>query len=410
MFVDFNRVFKNKPQTQITVPNALVSYMNKSLPDGVKYVVDKNGNCVISSDAESISIGGFIFKPTDEQKRVLGKKYTRQDVIDYLYNTQKPIPLTLQKEGYIKLNGQEFPIDKMSYNPLNPVKYVSGTLYMYPHPFPEPFQITVGCEKYERKLLVSRVPHNSINIGAFESDKNDPLCIKYYLDKGNHHLTLNISFNLKNARTIRDIVESTMIYNAFIDGKGFLMGQPLDGSLTGDEPNRFDDSSAVFWEKVLKVEEFLGISFTPPQEDVDFETICIVEQLYQNLINKTPTREKQIINSIDGNWDFSESGKNIEESIGHPIFFEFEATTHIELFGVQKDLPALLGVFNAVLSDYSANAKKQKLVLADESSEKQRYASILCFRSEEELKAYKSTDHDQMVSLFHDAEKPQDFL
>lgn len=410
MFVDFNRVFKNKPQTQITVPSALVNYMNKSLPDGVKYVVDKNGNCVISSDADFISIGGFIFKPTDEQKKVLGKKYSRQDVIDYLYNTQKPIPLTLQKEGYIKLNGQEFPIDKMSYNPLNPVKYVSGTLYMYPHPFPEPFQITVGCEKYERNLLVSRVPHNSINIGAFESDENDPLRIKYYLDKDNHHLTLNISFNLKNARTIRDIVESTMIYNAFLDGKGFLMEQPLDGILTGGEPNRFDDSSAVFWEKVLKVEEFLGVSFTPPQDDVDFDTICIVEQLYQNLINKTPTREKQIINSIDGNWDFSGSGKNIEESIGHPIFFEFEATTHIELFGVQKDLPALLGIFNAVLSDYSANAKKQKLVLADESSEKQRYTSILCFKSEDELKAYKSTDHDQMVSLFHDAKKPQDFL
>ena len=195
MFVDFNRVFKNKPQTQITVPNALVSYMNKSLPDGVKYVVDKNGNCVISSDAESISIGGFVFKPTDEQKRTLGKKYTQQDVIDYLYNTQKPIPLTLQKEGYIKLNGQEFPIDKMSYNPLNPVKYVSGTLYMYPHPFPEPFQITVGCEKYERSLLVSRVPHNSINIGAFESDKNDPLPIKYYLDKNNHHLRATSSFD-----------------------------------------------------------------------------------------------------------------------------------------------------------------------------------------------------------------------
>ena len=48
MFVDFNRVFKNKPQTQITAPAALVNYMNQSLPEGVKYVAQENGNCVIS--------------------------------------------------------------------------------------------------------------------------------------------------------------------------------------------------------------------------------------------------------------------------------------------------------------------------------------------------------------------------
>ena len=35
MFVDFNIVFKNKPQTQIAVPEALVNYMNKALPEGV---------------------------------------------------------------------------------------------------------------------------------------------------------------------------------------------------------------------------------------------------------------------------------------------------------------------------------------------------------------------------------------
>lgn len=71
MFVDFNRVFKNKPQTQLAVPPAFVDYVNRSLPEGVKYIVDQNGNCVITSTSESCTIGGFTFKPTDEQKRFL---------------------------------------------------------------------------------------------------------------------------------------------------------------------------------------------------------------------------------------------------------------------------------------------------------------------------------------------------
>ena len=410
MFIDFNKVFNNKPQTQISVPSALVSYLNKSVPDGVKYVVDKEGNCVITSEKESYSIGGFIFQPTEEQLKILGKNYTHEDVTNYFYNIQKPIPLKLKKEGYILLNGQEFPIDKMAYNPLAPIKYVCGSFCMYPHPFPEPFTINVGCEKYSRELLVTRVPNDSVTVAAFESNSNDPLYIKYFLDKEKHSLKMSLSFNLKNAKSIRDIVESTMIYNAYMDGKGTLMGHPLNSTLTGDGANRYDDNSALFWEKVLKIEEYLGVNFKPSEDDVEFNTICIVEQLYQNLINKIPTRDKQIINSIDGNWDFTSMDKDINESIGQPIFFEFEAKTHVELFGVKIEFPALLGIFNAVLSEYTTKGKKQKLVLADESPEKQRYTAIMCFKTEDELKTFKNSDHDKVITLFHDAKLPQDYI
>lgn len=410
MFVDFNKVFQNKPQTEITVPSAFVNYMNKSLPSGVKYMVEADGTCVIAGEGESYTIGGLVFSPTEEQKNILGKNFTHEDVIEYFYNTQKPIPLALKKEGYIILNGQEFPVEKLAYNPLNPVKYVSGSLFAYPHPFPKPFPVTVGCDKYSREIIVSRVPNDSVHVAAFESSKEEPLYIRYLVNQKTNDLTMNMSFNLKNAKTIRDIVESTLIYNAYLDGKGLLFGHYLNASINSNGANRFDDSSAAFWEKVLKIEEFLDVEFCPPKEDVDFETICMVEQLYQNLINKIPTRDKQIINSIDGNWDFESCGKDINESIGRPMFFEFEATSQIELFGVKKPLPILLGIFNAVLVEYSKKGKKQKLVLEDESSEKKRYTSVMHFKTEEDLRIFKTTDHDQVIKLFHDAKRPYEYL
>lgn len=410
MFVDFNKVFNHKPQTQIALPPALVAYMNKSLPVGVKYIVDDEGNCTIDNENDSCTIGGFIFKPNEEQKKVLGKNYTFDDVLKYLYNCQKPIPVTLQKDGYIILNGQEFPVDKISFNPLNPIKYVSGSFYICPHPFPAPFFMTVGCDKYKRQLSVARVPHNSVDIAAFESSREEPLYISYMLNEKTHDLTFNISFNLKYAKSIRDMVESTMIYNAFFDGKGLLMGQHLEASINETGVNRYDDDSAIFWEKVLAIEEFLGVHFEPPQENVDIETICLVEQLYQNFVNKLPIRNNQIINSIDGNGDDTQIEPNINDFIGKPVYFEFEAIYYIELFGVKKELPTLIGIINAVCSEYSTHGKEKKLVLVDESKEKKRYISIMHFKSEKELNEYKEMDYNKRIEQFRDAKKPYEYL
>ena len=50
MFVDFNRVFSDKPQTELKIPDALVNHLNMNLPTGIKYVVDSKGNCRITTD------------------------------------------------------------------------------------------------------------------------------------------------------------------------------------------------------------------------------------------------------------------------------------------------------------------------------------------------------------------------
>lgn len=410
MFVDFNKVFNNKPQTQIALPPALVAYMNKSLPVGVKYIVDDEGNCTIDSENDSCTIGGFIFNPNEEQKKVLGKNYTLDDVLKYLYNWQKPIPVILQTDGYIILNGKEFPVDKISFNPLNPIKYVSGSFYIYPHPLPDPFLMTVGCDKYKRQLSISRVPHNSVDIAAFESRREEPLYISYLVNEKTHALTFNISFNLKYAKSVRDMVESTMIYNAFFDGKGLLMGRHLKARINKTGGTRYDDDSAIFWEKVLMIEKLLKVHFEPPQENVDIETICLVEQLYQNLVNKLPTRNNQTINSINGNSDGAKIEANINDFIGKPVYFEFEAMSHIELFGVKKELPTLIGIINAVCSEYSTHGKEKKLVLVDESKEKKRYTSIMYFKSEKELNEYIKMDHNKRIEQFRDAKKPYEYI
>lgn len=411
MFVDFNKVFKEKQPTEHAIPPALLEYFNSSLPKNLKYKVDKNGNCILVSERESVNIGGFKFAPTTEQKKILGEHYSINDVLNYCDNSQQPIPLELEKEGVILLNGEEVPVDKLFFNPYKPLKYKSGTFYMYPYAFPEPFPITLGCGNYNITLPVKRVPNNSVSIAAFESDKNDAIYIKYYVDLANKTMTFNMELNTIKTKTVRDIVASISIYNAFIEGKGTFNGLSFNIQLATDKVKKIDQRTLNFWGKALKIEDALGVSFVPPHENLDSDSIYLVERLFQNFINHKPVCDVNKIDSIDVKWDLSNPDKKLDDLIGKGIVLQFEATENIELFGVKLQLPALIGIFNSVVKEYSTTkGGKQKLILVDESEDKKRYTAIICFKSEDEMKSYKSSEFQKVVDLLHEAKTVQEYL
>ena len=409
MFVDFNRVFKGKPQTELKIPDAMVEHLSSKLPDGVRYRADENGNCEIVSEGGPITFGGLIFVPTEEHKRVLGKKFSIDDVLNYSYNAQKRIPLQLKKDGVIILNGEEFPIDRLHYNPYSPVTFVSGEMFMFPQPFPAPFTLEVGCDKYTRQLSFKRIPNESIHVAAFESEGEQPLVVKYFLDATKHTIAFNISFNLSYAKTVRDVVEATFIYNAFVDGKGLFCGHPLVADIDTSEIKKYDLDSALFWEKVLHIERALDLTFTPPQEDIDFSTIRIVEMLYQNLIKKHPTRDNKKIDSLDGEWDMRDDNE-VKDSVGKSIYFEFQATYHLSLFGAEKDLPCIIGIFDSKLSNYTVKGKKYKLLLDHLSEEQHMYTSTLRFATDVDLQSYMNGDHNEIITDLNSAKTPEEYL
>lgn len=410
MFVDFDKVFNDKPQLEIETPTAVIDYLNQHLPDGVKYIIDKDGDCVItSSKGDSISLGGFLFVPDENQKAVLGPNFEYDDVIQYFYNAQKNIPLKLKKEGFITVNGEEIPVAELKYNPLNPIEYVAGSFFMVPSPFPKGISLKVGNTEYEKELFVSRIPHESISEKAFESSKDAPLSIKYFVNEKTKTLQFNMSYNLSYASSVRDIVESTSIFNSFLEGKGYFCGEQLNVTIENADIKKFDENSIIFWKKVLMLEEALDVTFVPPKKDIDFETICLVEKLYQNIINQVPVQDTNKIDSINGEWEFTDDN-SLDASIGTAIYFEFDALVSVNLFDVKLSLPSLLGIFNAKVDSYSNEGSKYKLYLEDISSDKPRYTSIITFKTEDELKKYKQRDSNERITLFHDAKKVYEYL
>lgn len=409
MFVDFDKVFNNLPQNELKVPDALVKYFSSKLPKGMKYVADDNGNCTICSENGSYTVGGIILNPTADQQKHLGDKFSINDILAYSYNSQEQIPATLKKQGYITLNGEEMEIEKVSFHPFHPIEFIKGSFNIVPSPFPKPFFVTIGSEKYKRDILVSRVPNKSVNVARFKSSDEEPLKIEYSLNESKMDMKISLSYDLSNCKTIRDIVETTTIFNSYVDGKGQLFGRSLGDDVDFSNVSKYDEDSLLFWEKLLKLEEALNIQFTPQKKDIEFDTICLVEEIYQNLINNLPIRSDARIESVDGDWNMVDDNKIIN-AIGENAFFEFEATTHIELFGCSFDLPCLVAIINAKVSNFEKKGSKYTLYLDDESSEKRMFLSKLRFITEEDLKKFRDSDHDKIITMLHEAQRASEYI
>lgn len=406
MFVDFDEIFDDNPKSQFKIPKQYLEFLNKRLPEGIKYVADENGNCRITFEGTEMKIGGFKPIPNAKQKKILGNNYSLNNLLDYAYNSQQKIQVDLVEAGYITLNDQRFPINKLEQNPFKPIEIVDGSFYLIPPRFEGNIPIKLSDKKYERVVSVSRVPNDSLDIISFTSKEDEPLRINYKYNKTSKDMKINMSFDLKYAKTIRDVVESIYIYNAFLDGRGYLQGEQLKMNLDSKDYKKFDEKSALFWEKVLMIETELNVKFVPPQENVEYDKILEIEEMYQSLIEKKPFRDKNIITSINAKWELKDK-EDIESHIDKTLFFQFNATYSADIFNCKINLPALIMIFNSKLLKVENG---NNIILGDDSVDNKRYTSIMCFKNNEELEKYKKEPESKRIQLFKDAKRAHEYL
>lgn len=187
------------------------------------------------------------------------------------------------------------------------------------------------------------------------------------------------------------------------------MGHPVGRMKDKADDKKFDEKSARFWEKVLEIEEKLNLKFIPPKTDIEFETICLVEQLYQNLICKKPVKQREIITSIISDMNVKE-GVNLDELIGKQIFFQYNATTTFELFEKKFSLPAILGIFNSTFKSYEILDDKTKIILGIKDKNQKPFTAILCFASDSDLNEYVKENPDCYENILSNAKFPQEYL
>ena len=413
MFVDFNKVFGKTPQTELKIPQALIDQLSSKLPDGFIYVVDSNNNLTISHDGKKdlkYTISGMILEPTDQQKEILGDDFSFDDIMNLSYNSQKPVPVRFKNGKYVNINGTDISIEQLSYNPFKPYELVIDSTYIHPSPFPPPFTIQIGNINKKIELSIKRIPHNSLDTNAFKSDDSKCLSVVYYLNPDKRYLSMTINIMISKAKSVQEIIDSIEIYNAFIEGKGYIFNALIDSRLETTNANKYDDEALAFWKKVKKLEDKLGVSFDPHVSEFEFKDICNIEEIYQNIINKAPIRHNTSINSITSKIEFSKDN-TAKDALEKPIYFEFNGKSVVALLGQEIELPCIIGVFNAVFTKYEKNEERDEctIFLENESDEKQMYISELRFLNDEELLKYKEETPDRM-NQFKNAKKIHEYL
>lgn len=412
MFVDFNKVFAKTPQTEMVIPDALANQLSTKLPSGLKYEVDETGHYVVivpdNDTKETIKISWMNFIPTDAQKQILGDNYSFDDLIELSYNSQTPIPISLEKDGMININGADIEIDKLKYNPFSLKQIEVDSMELIPAPFPDKFPITIGTNGASITVEVARKPNLSVKTKVYETIQEKCLYVRYSWDSDTNKFLFTIKVRVDKAESVNEILESMIIYNAFLDGKGYIAGSAIHSKLVTKEDSKYDRNALCFWEKVKKIETILDIAFSPPFVNFDMDTVYLVETLFQSLEMHNPVRKNTAINTIDSYRDESKD-QIATQNLGKQIYFEYIDEYTYELFSKTITLYCLVGVFNAVFADYHTNENECTIFLSSKSEEQPMYVSELYFKTTEEIEKYRET-HDDRISILKKAKKIYEYF
>lgn len=409
MFANFDKVFNKEKNAKVKIPDSLLAYLNKGLPEGCKYAVSKGGVCCLTSEGAEMTISGYDFVLDEQQKSLLGENFT-EDVWKYSFNSQRTMKLHLIKNGVIVINGKECDVDKLVYDPYHPLNFKNGQLYIRPPKFSEPFKLVVGGNGVQYPLDITRIPNESVNIAVYESDEKKSFKIKYKIDmKQKKIVSFSITYNIRKAKSAKEIVNTVLLYNACVDGKWTINGVLCDSAVFTDNVKKYDENSIVFWNKLASIEEVMGVAFTAPEYDIDFEMICQVEELYQCLINHNPIRRDQKTISIDGKWEFDDINR-LNKTINSPVVVSFEGTETIKILNVSINLHFVMAVFNGKLKSYVQKKDNYTIELDNNNLDNSMYSSIMYLKDASEANKYNNDERAKIMTELCLAKKVSEYL
>lgn len=402
MFSSFKDTFIRKPQFTSTVPQAILDNISKELPQGLEYVSDENGYCVISSD-EEVRITPKGLKLPDGADTLFDEEITTEDILRYSYNAQKPIKLLTDEDGCILINGKEVNVNKLVAAPMKSIDFKNGSLYLVPPKFPDPFSISVAGNGYELNLKIQRMPCDSLTEMSFGTVNDSALKLGYIMKIGQTEGKIKYNIEVGGACTAEEALAAYKIYNAFalgtatIDGVQVIPAEDIRGKQV---PGEVVD----FWEKTVELEKVLAVKFDVHKE-IGTREVTLVKRLYHCILEERPFKLPVQKYALHGIAKTEDDERKWNASMGKEMLVEYAEANDITLLGQIIHVYACACVFGGKVS----GVKPPKVDSGEFSIEllpvegKQMYLSIQYFLSEQKLKELKAaSDH---IEKFKNAER-----
>lgn len=308
----FNSHLKQNNKAEQPIPKAVIKELNKELPNQFHYQWDKKLKQLVITPNKASGKTSFDVQ-FDAKKNGLPTNLTDQELIDYVYRTQKTIELShvyiKDKEG----NKREVTEDPFSHkNSGEQIKFFAS-----PKKFPPAIPLTFKVEDGDDiTVLMKRKPYESMDHILLENENISGLSIRWIISeegiKKTHEdnqtteqaekaeqtdkveqqqkgsipaATMTVTSKPTSADSVDDAIKGLKILHGFATGNLLIDGHEYGGFL--DDKSSLDikdiEEKLDIWKTFKALEEKLNIKFDP-KADYPIEDAKAAFELDQSLL------------------------------------------------------------------------------------------------------------------------------
>ncbi|MFE6170187.1 abortive infection system toxin AbiGii family protein [Viridibacillus arvi] len=386
MFVDFNKAFFNK-ETKLKMPQEVMTALNEKLPKGFKYAEIDNGVVGLTPESSEVKIGGFKF---DTSSEVFGKfkPSNVNEVMEYLYRTQKRYKINVDSDDKLNINGTEFKIEELIDYPYEEKSRGDYSFTVIPQPFQPPFNISLEGNGVKKEFIIERQPFADMQKSLYKSVNDSNFEISYIIDEENLKISFNFNLNIKSANSVIELVEYLTMYYSCMVGEIKLNGEKLPKVQTSSLEGKSMKETISFWEKVLTIEEVLKVNLIPDPQ-IEFNEVICIEKLFKSIIEKKPFKEyinidELTIKGVSNDFDI----ERVVDAEG--VSFSFQQSSSMKILGVNIDLNSIVSYFDMKVKSYKCTNEKERnyKLFIEPYKDGKIYQSIMYFINEEESGKY----------------------
>ena len=379
---NFIKNFKNQNYNDGFLPQSVLEEMSKKWNGNLEYVYKENGTYMLEAKNKKIELGfkNFEIENLDEIKDKCQKeKITMEDLIDYSYNSQRPLTLKPLKnfQQFInneKIDNNEFIISKDIIADSIPEKLV-----IFPEKMNKSIKLKIGNGEKSYVYTFIQKPIDSLTKKRFVTSPNSKLLIDYEID--NERIKFNIEINKLQNTTIKEYLETLIFMQSLFNNGMYINDTYIKGSKGKDEKYEKREKLIDLWNKDLL-------------DKNDLDNIFL---LYRSFIENKALRINKKINTLSFSYENIPEWfiKDVKENKERNLCLEYSEKYSFNLLGEKIDVLKLKSYFNLFVDEIENSEETKKIhLILKENDENKTYESVQLFKNEYDLEKFLSNkDH-----------------
>lgn len=375
MRIDFSKIKK----LNNTVPQELIDHYSKEV--NKRYVSKgklKDFNIEYEYDEESELIRNISpFKMNAKFKlpdNMPSEVQTYEDLVKYLYNSQTEIEFDKNDIPFIKLDGEEIPIDNLFLTkqgePVTSMRMGISPIRFNPNDKLN-FNLKVSST-VERNITLTRKSHNSITTKLYVNEEDSDLFI-FSVKIKDKEIQFSVVSKLSKPAKINDILFVKKLLLSFQRQTLLVNGVSINTLFAKPDTNNDLDekelsNDILMWENIKKLELILEEEFTIKMPLTNKEAQLINELLVSFILDK-PFKDYVKVNSLNLDVKSVKELQRHEEKFTEikdsqkSMFIGGQLEKDVELFDLNLKLVEIYQIYNVIVNDVKTNEKELKIEL-----------------------------------------------